>query len=294
MIAPALCFQHVTKKFENIVALDSISIDVPPNSIFGLLGPNGSGKSTLMRILSGLIKTWDGNISISGEDYSSSTQGYINKLGFLIEAPSFYEYLSAIENLKILSRLTNLNNDKIKEALDVVNLTDRAYDKVKTFSYGMKQRLGLAQCLLHDPEMLILDEPNNGLDPSGIREMSKIINNLHKNGKTICVSTHILSEVDTLCTHAAILKKGKHIATVKLDDDYHADTTYLLTVDNASSCFKLLSTDKDFDLKLVDDNSLIVKTRVQDAVKVIRQKISKTDTVHSLSKQSNLIVYFDD
>ncbi len=113
-------------------------------------------------------------------------------------------------------------------------------------------------------------------------------------GKTICVSTHILSEVDTLCTHAAVLKKGKHIATVKLDDDYHADTTYLLNVDNASSSFKLLSTDKNFDLKFVDDNSLIVKTRVQDAVKVIREKISETNTVHSLSKQSNLIVYFDD
>ena len=201
-------------QFDSKPLFENISVKFGEGRRYGLIGANGSGKSTLMRILSGLIKTWDGNISISGEDYSSSTQGYINKLGFLIEAPSFYEYLSAIENLKILSRLTNLNNDKIKEALDVVNLTDRAYDKVKTFSYGMKQRLGLAQCLLHDPEMLILDEPNNGLDPSGIREMSKIINNLHKNGKTICVSTHILSEVDTLCTHAAILKKGKHIATV--------------------------------------------------------------------------------
>ena len=107
MIAPALCFQNVSKRFQNIIALDQVSIDVPSNSIFGLLGPNGSGKSTLMRILAGLIKSWDGKISISGENYSSITKGYINKLGFLIEAPSFYEYLSAIENLKILSRLTN-------------------------------------------------------------------------------------------------------------------------------------------------------------------------------------------
>jgi ABC-2 type transport system ATP-binding protein len=294
MIAPALCFQKVSKRFQNIIALDQVSIDVPSNSIFGLLGPNGSGKSTLMRILAGLIKSWDGKISISGENYSSITEGYINKLGFLIEAPSFYEYLSAIENLKILSRLTNLNNIRIKETLEIVNLADRANDKVKTYSYGMKQRLGLAQCLLHNPDMLILDEPNNGLDPSGIREMSKIINNLHEKGKTICVSTHILSEVDTLCTHAAVLKKGKHLATIKLDDDYHLDTTYLLNAENAANCIKILSVYKDFNLKLVDNNSLIIKTRSQDAVKIIRQKISKTEVIHSISKQSNLIEFFDD
>lgn len=294
MNSPALRFQSVSKNFQNIVALDHISIDVPSNSIFGLLGPNGSGKSTLMRILAGLIKSWNGKISILGENYSSDTNDFINKLGFLIEAPSFYEYLSAIENLKILSRLTTLNNGGIKEALEIVNLTDRGNDKVKTFSYGMKQRLGLAQCLLHDPEMLILDEPNNGLDPSGIREMSKIINNLHNKGKTICVSTHILSEVDTLCTHAAVLKKGKHIATVKLDDDYHSNTTYLLNTDNAANCNKILSTDTAFELKLIDDNSLLIKTKSQDAFNLIKNKVSNIEKIHSITKQSNLIEYFDD
>ena len=194
------------------MALDDISLEIPTNSIFGLLGPNGSGKSTLMRILAGLIKSWDGSIHIKDKSYNSESRWQLKNFGFLIEAPSFYEYLSAYDNLKIFSRLTNSRADSIDNVLRTVNLFDRKKDKVKTYSYGMKQRLGLAQSLLHDPDFLILDEPNNGLDPTGVREMSRIINKLQRNGKTICVSTHILSEVDTLCTHAAILKKGKQIA----------------------------------------------------------------------------------
>ena len=199
--------------------------------MLSLLGPNGSGKSTLMRILAGLIKSWDGSINIKDKSYNSESRWQLKNFGFLIEAPSFYEYLSAYNNLKIFSRLTNSRADSIDNVLRTVNLFDRKEDKVKTYSYGMKQRLGLAQSLLHDPDILILDEPNNGLDPAGVREMSRIINKLQRNGKTICVSTHILSEVDTLCTHAAILKKGKQIASVELDDEYHNYNTYLLHVE---------------------------------------------------------------
>ena len=232
--------KKLSKQFGTISALDKVSIDIPSKSIFGILGPNGSGKSTLMRIVSGLIKKWDGEIQILDEIVKSSNTNYLSHLGFMIESPSFYEYLSAKENLKIFARLTNNTIAHIDYVLEQVNLIDRSNDKVKTYSYGMKQRLGLAQCLLHDPKILILDEPNNGLDPSGIREMSKIINSLHKSGKTICISTHILSEVESLCTNVAVLKNGQLMSTVKLNDEFFHKNSFIINSKNISDCKDLL------------------------------------------------------
>ena len=271
MSSSSFSFQNVSKRFDSIMALDDISLKIPTNSIFGLLGPNGSGKSTLMRILAGLIKSWDGSIHIKDKSYNSESRWQLKNFGFLIEAPSFYEYLSAYDNLKIFSRLTNSRADSIDNVLRTVNLFDRKKDKVKTYSYGMKQRLGLAQSLLHDPDFLILDEPNNGLDPAGVREMSRIINKLQRNGKTICVSTHILSEVDTLCTHAAILKKGKQIASVELDDKYHNYNTYLLHVEEEKTIIEKFKGNNDFELEKIDKNSIILRTSLDNALNTLRK-----------------------
>lgn len=275
------------------MALDDISLEIPTNSIFGLLGPNGSGKSTLMRILAGLIKSWDGSIHIKDKSYNSESRWQLKNFGFLIEAPSFYEYLSAYDNLKIFSRLTNSRADSIDNVLRTVNLFDRKKDKVKTYSYGMKQRLGLAQSLLHDPDFLILDEPNNGLDPAGVREMSRIINKLQRNGKTICVSTHILSEVDTLCTHAAILKKGKQIASVELDDEYHNYNTYLLHVEEEKTIIEKFKGNNDFELEKIDKNSIILRTSLDNALNTLRKMNLNESGLKHITKQSNLVQYFN-
>ena len=275
------------------MALDDISLKIPTNSIFGLLGPNGSGKSTLMRILAGLIKSWDGSIHIKDKSYNSESRWQLKNFGFLIEAPSFYEYLSAYDNLKIFSRLTNSRADSIDNVLRTVNLFDRKKDKVKTYSYGMKQRLGLAQSLLHDPDFLILDEPNNGLDPAGVREMSRIINKLQRNGKTICVSTHILSEVDTLCTHAAILKKGKQIASVELDDEYHNYNTYLLHVEEEKTIIEKFKGNNDFELEKIDKNSIILRTSLDNALNTLRKMNLNESGLKHITKQSNLVRYFN-
>ena len=293
MKSSAFGFKEVSKHFQNIKALDGISLDIPVNSIFGLLGPNGSGKSTLMRILAGLIQSWDGTLNIGGKLRTSGNNEHLKDFGFLIEAPSFYEYLSAFDNLKILSRLMNINTKSINEVLDTVNLAERANDKVKTYSYGMKQRLGLAQCLLHDPQILILDEPNNGLDPSGIREMSRIIHGLHKNGKTICISTHILSEVDSLCTHAAILQKGKKLATLELDEKYHSYTTYLIQSDNSQETMNDLQKVSEFQFKIIDEGNLILKTKLQNATKLVKDTDPKNFTNKKITKQSNLLEFFN-
>jgi len=286
-------FQNVSKRFDSNMALDDISLKIPTNSIFGLLGPNGSGKSTLMRILAGLIKSWDGSIHIKDKSYNSESRWQLKNFGFLIEAPSFYEYLSAYDNLKIFSRLTNSRADSIDNVLRTVNLFDRKKDKVKTYSYGMKQRLGLAQSLLHDPDFLILDEPNNGLDPAGVREMSRIINKLQRNGKTICVSTHILSEVDTLCTHAAILKKGKQIASVELDDEYHNYNTYLLHVEDEKTIIEKYKGNDDFEVEKIDKNSIILRTSLDNALNTLREMNLNEAGLKHITKQSNLVRYFN-
>ena len=293
MRSSSFSFQNVSKRFDSIMALDDISLEIPTNSVFGLLGPNGSGKSTLMRILAGLIKSWDGSIHIKDKSYNSESRWQLKNFGFLIEAPSFYEYLSAYDNLKIFSRLTNSRADSIDNVLRTVNLFDRKKDKVKTYSYGMKQRLGLAQSLLHDPDFLILDEPNNGLDPTGVREMSRIINKLQRNGKTICVSTHILSEVDTLCTHAAILKKGKQIASVELDDKYHNYNTYLLHVEEEKTIIEKFKGNNDFKLEKIDKNSIILRTSLHNALNTLRKMNLNESGLKHVTKQSNLVRYFN-
>ena len=157
----------------------------------------------------------------------------------------------------------------------------------------MKQRLGLAQSLLHDPDILILDEPNNGLDPAGVREMSKIINKLQRNGKTICVSTHILSEVDTLCTHAAILKKGKQIASVELDDEYHNYNTYLLHVEDDKTIIEKFKGNDDFEVEKIDKNSVNLRTSLDNALNTIRKMNLNESGLKHITKQSNLVRYFN-
>ena len=293
MKSSSLSFQNVSKHFDSIKALDGISLKIPTNSIFGLLGPNGSGKSTLMRILAGLIKSWDGSINVKDKSYNSESRWQLKNFGFLIEAPSFYEYLSAYDNLKIFSRLSNSRANSIDNVLRTVNLFNRKKDKVKTYSYGMKQRLGLAQSLLHDPDILILDEPNNGLDPAGVREMSRIINELQRNGKTICVSTHILSEVDTLCTHAAILKKGKQIASVELDNEYHNYNTYLLHVEEEKTIIEKFKENDDFEVKKIDNNSIILSTSLDNALNTLRKMNLNECGLKHVTKQSNLVRYFN-
>ena len=213
-----LNFEKIKKSFGQIIALDDVSFNVDKNSIHGILGPNGSGKSTLMRILSGLIKSWSGNIFLHDEKIQKNSNEYLKSFGFMIEEPSFYEYLSAEENLKIFCRLLNYNFDVVFESLERVDLYDWRITKVKNFSYGMKQRLGIAQAILHDPDILILDEPNNGLDPKGIADMNSLIEGLQEEGKTICISTHILKDVERLCDSVTVLKKGKLILNSSIKD----------------------------------------------------------------------------
>ena len=217
----AIQLQSVTKKFKDFTAVDQLSFIVNTGEIYGFLGPNGSGKSTSLRMMMGLIKPSDGNIFLFENALATHRSSIMRRVGCIIEKPDFYNYLSAKENIKLFVRANQLNyTAKDYDALfDIVGLRGREADKVKTYSHGMKQRLGLAQTLLHNPDLIILDEPNTGLDPQGIIDLRYLLLKLNQEqGKTILFSSHILSEVQEICNSMIVINKGKAVAQGKVAD----------------------------------------------------------------------------
>lgn len=192
--------------------IEKLNLQVPKGSVYGFLGPNGSGKTTTIRLLLGLLKKESGTITLFGNTFKENRIKSLSKIGSLIENPSLYEHLNAIDNLKIAARYRSVNLDRIEEVLEIVKLEPAKRKKVKKYSLGMKQRLGLAIALLSKPEIIILDEPTNGLDPKGILEMRTLIKSLNKEyGTTIFISSHLLSEIEKTCSHVGIIREGKMI-----------------------------------------------------------------------------------
>lgn len=193
--------------------MDDVSFEVPTGSIFGLLGHNGAGKSTTLGVLLGQVFPDAGEVEIHGHDVFADRAGALGRVGAIFESPAFYDYLSGRRNLALLTRLTGrVTRERMAEVIELVGLTDRIDDRVRTYSHGMRQRLALAQALLPDPKLLILDEPTDGLDPEGIHEVRELVRRLHREfGMTIIFSSHLLYEVEQLCTHVAVLKQSKLI-----------------------------------------------------------------------------------
>lgn len=202
----SLHFQYSKQK----KVLDNISINVPKGSIYGFLGPNGAGKSTTMRLLTGIIPEQGNSIKLFGEQLKGQLPLVFSKIGSLVESPALYLHLSGIDNLKYIAELRNISEIKIHEALAMVDLTKDGKRKTRQYSLGMKQRLAIAMALLSEPELLLLDEPVNGLDPNGIIDIRKLLIKLNKEkGVTIFVSSHLLSEIEKMCTHVGIINRGK-------------------------------------------------------------------------------------
>ncbi|QQS34947.1 MAG: ABC transporter ATP-binding protein [Ignavibacteriales bacterium] len=201
----------LSKKFKDLKAVDSLNLSVHRGDVFGFLGPNGAGKSTTIRMLLSLIRPNQGTIKIFGKSLNENRNEILRKVGAIVEKPDFYGYLSAYKNLEILGRLSgaDVSRKKIFELLELVGLEKRFKSKVKTYSHGMKQRLGIAQALLHDPELIILDEPTTGLDPQGMKEIRDLILMLsNEKKKTIFLSSHILYEVELVANRMIIISKG--------------------------------------------------------------------------------------
>ena len=200
------------RAFGSVQAVDGVDLKVPRGGVYGFLGPNGAGKTTTIRLMLGLLRPQAGRIALLGEAMPKSALQVMGRVGALVEQPSSYPHLSARENLSILARMRGLDGRAVEEALTLVKLGDAAGRKVKTYSLGMRQRLGLAQALLGRPELLILDEPTNGLDPAGIREMRGFIRELPAAwGVTVFLSSHLLSEVEQVATHLGVIRRGRMV-----------------------------------------------------------------------------------
>jgi ABC-2 type transport system ATP-binding protein len=212
---PVLKVEHLTKTVKGKRLVDDVSFSVQPGEIFGFLGPNGAGKTTTIRMLVGLIKPSGGTIILGGHNVQTSFKKAMRQVGSIVENPELYGYLTGWENLRQFSRmLGGITEERIEETVKQVKLDKRIHEKVKTYSLGMKQRLGIAQALLGDPKLLILDEPTNGLDPSGIRELRTFVRNLVEEKQiSVFISSHLLSEIQLMCDRVAIINKG-HMVTV--------------------------------------------------------------------------------
>ncbi|MFJ8071910.1 ABC transporter ATP-binding protein [Peribacillus sp. NPDC096447] len=215
MSESVLKVQSLTKKIGKATIVDNVSFEIKSNEIFGLLGPNGAGKTTIIRMITGLINRTGGTVMINGSDLDNDFEGAMNQLGAIVENPEFYKYMTGRKNILHYARMSSndISNERIEEVIKLVKLDHAIDKKVKTYSLGMRQRLGVAQAILHKPSLLIFDEPTNGLDPQGIREFRDYLKVLASEGVGILISSHLLSEMQLMCDSFAVIEKGKLIHT---------------------------------------------------------------------------------
>ena len=212
---PILTVENLSKNYGRIQALKNVSFIVPEGSVFGILGPNGSGKTTMLGTIMDILKPTSGGYKLFDE---LPSELHRRRIGTLLETPNFYHYLSGVKNLEIAAEIKMHGKEDIPRVLEMVDLTKRKDSKFSTYSLGMKQRLAIASCLLGDPKVLVFDEPTNGLDPVGIAEIRGLMRRLYKEGKTIIMASHLLDEVEKVCTHVAILRKGELITSGNVNE----------------------------------------------------------------------------
>ena len=211
-----LTLTNLDKKFGRVHAVNNLSFDIKKGNVYGILGPNGSGKSTTLGIILNVVNKTSGEFTWF--DGNLSTHQALKKVGAIIERPNFYPYMTASQNLSLICKIKGVSSEKIEEKLKIVNLYQRRNSKFSAFSLGMKQRMAIASALLNDPEILILDEPTNGLDPQGIHEIRQIIQQVAKNGTTILLASHLLDEVEKVCSHVVVIREGIKLYSGRVDE----------------------------------------------------------------------------
>lgn len=288
---------HLVKHFGKFKAVEDVSFDVYRGDVYGFLGPNGAGKSTTIRTLLSLIKPTAGQIKIFNKDLSSDRNYILRRIGCIVEKPDFYKYLSAEKNLEIFARLSNVKvtKSKIHEMIEFVGLKGREKDKLGGFSHGMKQRLGIAQTLIHDPELIILDEPTTGLDPQGIIDIRNLILQLkHEHKKTVLLSSHILSEIEMIANRMVIINKGKTLVQGSVTELLNAQELIVsFTVDNKEKAKQLLLNSH---LKIIVeesiDNNLLLHIS-QEKIPAINKLFCENGiNVYSIEAKRKLEDYF--
>ncbi|MGN6340866.1 MAG: ABC transporter ATP-binding protein [Ginsengibacter sp.] len=249
-----LTVENLSKSYGRIQALKNVSFSVPEGTVFGILGPNGSGKTTTLGTITDILQPTSGTYKLFGEPASAESR---RKIGTLLETPNFYHYLSGIKNLEIAAEIKQHGREDIDKVLEIVDLTKRKDSKFSTYSLGMKQRLAIASCLLGSPSVLIFDEPTNGLDPVGIAEIRELMKRLYREGKTIIMASHLLDEVEKVCTDVAILKRGELIVSGKVNEILSKEDMVEVAADNNQKLLEVL--------RMMDQ-----KTRIVDEINVIK------------------------
>lgn len=239
-----LTINQLTKKFGYLTAVKDLSFTINKGNVYGILGPNGSGKSTTLGIVLNVVNKTSGDFSwFNGK---TTTHDALKKVGAIIERPNFYPYMSAYQNLKLVCKIKGVPFSKIDEKLEIVGLTERKDSKFSAFSLGMKQRLAIASALLNDPEILILDEPTNGLDPQGIHQIRKLIQQIASTGTTILLASHLLDEVEKVCSHVVVLRKGEKLYSGRVDEMISSQGFFELKTLQQDELIKVLESDKNF------------------------------------------------
>lgn len=264
--------KNVSKSFGKRKIIDNISLKVNSGEIFGFLGPNGSGKTTTIKMILRLIDSDDGEIKVNGLDNRKQFEQAMECIGAIVENPDMYKYMSGIDNLKLHARIRNIDEKRINEVLEMVGLKDRAKDKVGKYSLGMKQRLGLALTLLHNPKVLILDEPTNGLDPAGIKQLRDILKKIsHEENVAVFVSSHILTEMQQMCDRVAVLDNGKIVKIEQITNSKEEKIeTIELRIKDKTKAIKILKEKFEVDAKEEKD-SLLVTIQTEKVPEVVRE-----------------------
>ncbi len=289
--------KNLSKQFKDVKAVDDLNLNVYKGDVFGFLGPNGAGKSTTIRMLLSLISPDNGEIKIFDKSLKENRIEILSKIGAIVEKPDFYGYLSAYKNLEILGKISGreISSKKIMEVLELVSLEKRYKSKVKTFSHGMKQRLGIAQALIHDPELIILDEPTTGLDPQGMKEIRDLIIYLSKEkNKTIFLSSHILYEVELVANRMIIINKGSAKVEGRVEDLLNANKLRVaVEVDNSEKVKMLLSTTRwNENLETVANNKMIFNLPQNEVAELNKYLVENGILVNALIPTRSLEDYF--
>lgn len=294
---PIVSVTGLSKQFANLTAVQDLSFSVQEGDVYGFLGQNGAGKSTTIRMLLSLIKPSAGQIRIFGKDLETHRNEILAQVGAVIEKPDVYKYLSAYENLKLFARLSGVKvtEARLMDQLNQVGLLHRAQDTVKTFSQGMKQRLGIAIALVHDPKLIILDEPTNGLDPQGIADIRNLILHLSRDlKKTVIVSSHLLSEIEQVATRVLIIDKGKKIIEGNARELFDPSQTIveLQSFDNATALVKLQHSRWQANLQQRRDTTIRIKLDRKEIAQLHRDLVAMDIELVSLQPRHSLEDYF--
>ena len=287
----------LTKRFKEVLAVDELSFQVHKGDVFGFLGPNGAGKSTTIRMILSLISPTSGTIKVFGKPLTENRKEILSNVGAIVEKPDFYLYLPAIKNLEILAKISGkeVSQNRIFELLELVGLKNRAKSKVKTYSHGMKQRLGIAQALLHNPELIVLDEPTTGLDPHGMKEIRDLIIRLSKEEKkTIFLSSHILSEIELVANRMIIINKGSKIVEGEVSKLLNTNSVKVtVEVDNSEQAVKVLENTIWYkSIESITENKLSVNLEQKDIPTLNKYLIEKGVMVNALVPVRSLEDYF--